>query len=433
MRIAIIGSGVSGLVCARRLSRRHDVTLIEADSRLGGHAHTVNVRVRGAEIAVDTGFIVFNDRNYPNFSRLLDELEVPSVPTRMSFSVRCEATGLEWGGENLNALFAQRRNLLRPSFHRMIADILRFGDEAPAAAARLPASTTLGEFLERQQYSRQFAEHYLVPMGAAIWSMPRESMYAFPLGFFVRFFDNHGMLKPGTRPTWRTIPGGSIRYVEALSRQLRCAVRLNTAVAGVTRDPDGVRILTAGGAELFDHVIFATHSDTTLRILRDPTTAEREVLGAIHYHPNEAVLHTDASLLPRARRAWSAWNYRLSSDPESGARLTYCMNILQHIRTPASSPLCVTINDTAAIDPSKILGRWTYHHPQYTLSALSAQQRHAEISGVTRTHFCGAYWFNGFHEDGVRSALRVCDTLGESGTGGRYESSSSPGRIPVAL
>jgi predicted NAD/FAD-binding protein len=411
MRLAIIGSGVSGLTCARLLSAAHDVTVFESSDWIGGHAHTVHVRVGGKDVAVDTGFIVFNDRNYPNFEKLLGMLGVESVATSMSFSVRCDRTGLEWGGENLNALFAQRRNMLRPRFLRMVHDIIRFGNEAPEAAALAAEGETLGTFLSRHEYSPEFVDFYLVPMGAAIWSMPRERMREFPLRFFIRFFENHGMLKLGTRPTWRTIPRGSERYVNALIEPIRGRIRTNCPVAWVSRREDGVDVgLEGGSREAFDQVIFATHSDVSLRLLRDASERERSVLGAIAYRANETVLHTDRSPLPSRRRAWSAWNYRLAAGAEEGARVTYCMNILQHIET--AEPLCVTLNDTAAIDPSKILGRWTYDHPQYTLAALAAQGRHAEISGVNRTHYCGAYWFNGFHEDGVRSALRVCGTLG---------------------
>lgn len=415
MRIAVVGAGISGLTSAYMLGSRHAVTLYECEHRIGGHSHTVDVPGPSGPVPVDTGFIVYNDRTYPNFIRLLTALGLSGEPTKMSFSVRCDRTGLEWGGENLNAMFAQRRNLVRPGFYGMIRDVLRFGREAPADAERAEPGETLGAYLDRRGYGRAFIEHYLIPMGAAIWSMPRAEMRGFPLAFFVRFFENHGMLRPGTRPQWRTIAGGSRRYVRRLLDAGRCEVRAGTPVSRVERDESGVRVATpGGGVERFDAAVIACHSDQALSILADASAAERDVLGAMAYRDNDVVLHTDSSLLPVRRRAWSAWNYRLREGESGGAAVTYCMNILQHIAAPM--PLCVSLNQTGSIDPSKVLGRWTYAHPQYTLASLAAQQRHGEISGVRRTHYAGAYWFNGFHEDGVNSALRVCKAIDPEAT-----------------
>ncbi len=418
MKIGIIGAGVSGLTCAHVLSRHHDVEVLEAGDWIGGHTHTVDVKVDGVELAVDTGFIVFNERNYPNFCALLEQLGVASRATEMTFSVSCERTGLEWGGRDLNAVFAQRRNLLNPGFIRMLYEVTRFGDEA-VAAMRTGRYRTLGQLLRGEGYSARFVEDYLVPMGAAIWSSSREFMEDFPVEFFVKFFDNHGMLRLGERPQWRTVVGGSRSYVEKLVAPIRSRVHASTPVRIVRRHADSVEVILASGeVRTFDQIVFATHSDTTLKLLSDASEEEQRILGAIGYQPNDVVLHTDRSLLPKSPRAWSAWNYhkdeRSLSDPEGGSSVgvTYSMNILQGL--PVRTPVCVTLNRTDRIDPRTILGRWTYDHPRFTLGAVRAQQEYHRIGGLRRTHFCGAYWFNGFHEDGVRSALRVCTAFGLS-------------------
>jgi uncharacterized protein len=429
MRIAIVGSGISGLVCAHLLHPGHEITLFEAAPRLGGHTNTVRVNAFGTPTTVDTGFIVFNRRTYPNFCRLVDALKIPHQNAAMSFSVSCESTGLEYGGETFDGLFAQRRNLLRGEFLRMIRDILRFGKEAPRLAAELPEDTTLGQFLERQRYGRLMPTHYLIPMGAAIWSASRRQMLEFPLRFFVRFFDNHGMLLPGMRPQWLTITGGSQRYIDAIVPAFADRVRLSSPVTRVRRLRESVELTigTTGASveawdeapgqasgpervESFDHVILAGHSDQSLRMLADASPAEREILGALPYSTNAAVLHTDRRLMPRARRAWAAWNYHLTREEPNSAVLTYDMTRLQSL--PLPGPLCVTLNNTAAIDASAILRRFTYHHPQYSLEGVQAQAHREEISGVNRTSYAGAYWFNGFHEDGVRSALEACKPFG---------------------
>jgi len=411
MRTAIVGTGIAGNVVAHRLARDHDVTVFEADTRIGGHTNTVDVVMGGRRWAIDTGFIVFNDVTYPNFVALLDELGVASQPSDMSFSVSDRRSGLEYNGCSLNTLFAQRSNLLRPSFHRMLLDVLRFNREAPTLLEGTAGPASLGEYLRAQGYSRHFMEHYILPMGAAIWSASPEGMERVPAAFFVRFFHNHGLLSVNGRPQWRVITGGSRRYVEKLVAGHRDRIRLNTPVHWIRRHPGYVEVKARGREiERFDRVFLTCHSDEALRLLTDPTPQEREVLGAIAYQRNEAVLHTDASLMPRRRRAWAAWNYHLpvadshtAVEGERRAALTYNMNILQGL--DAAAQFCVTLNNCAAIDPDRVIRRIVYAHPVFTEHAVAAQLRHREIDGVRRTYYCGAYWRYGFHEDGVVSAL----------------------------
>ena len=405
MKIAIVGSGIAGNVVARRLHAAHEVTLYEADDRVGGHSHTHDVEFGGERHAIDTGFIVFNDWTYPNFIALLDEIGAPSQPSAMSFSVRNEVSGLEYNGTTLNTLFAQRTNLFRPSFHRMIRDILRFNREAPRLL-ETDDECTLGDYLAAQRYSREFTDDYLIPMGAAIWSTEAARMLEFPARYFVRFFHNHGMLSVDKRPQWRTIRGGSAAYVEKLVAPLRDRIRLNTPVEQIRRATDGVTVTARGcGPARYDHVFLACHSDQALRLLADASPLEREILGAIPYQENEAVLHTDTSLLPRARRAWAAWNYHVLRGTSGRVALTYNMNILQSLRSRHT--FCVTLNRTQSIDPARIIKRVVYHHPLYTPAGVAAQRRQHEVNGVNRTYFCGAYWRYGFHEDGVVSALEA--------------------------
>ncbi|MBP6383148.1 MAG: FAD-dependent oxidoreductase [Pseudomonadales bacterium] len=413
MRIAIAGAGISGLTAAWLLSRRHEVTVFEAEERIGGHTATVDVSLDGERHAIDTGFIVFNDRTYPNFIRLMDELGVASQPTEMSFSVSSERDGVEYAGSSLDSLFAQRGNLLRPAFWRMLRDILRFNRRAAAdlEQGRIPEGMLLGDYLARNGYSREFRDWYLVPMGAAIWSSGTRGMTDFPVEFFVRFFRNHGLLTVTDQPQWRTIRGGSRTYLDPLTRRFAGAIRTNDPVQRITRQPDGVSVQTRAGLnEHFDHVVLGCHSDQALALLGDPSGEERGILCAIPYQENDVVLHTDTRVLPRARRAWSSWNYRLRPGAEELPVLSYDMNILQ--RLESRHTFCVTLNDTAAIDPERILGRYRYSHPVFSVEGVRAQQRWAEINGVRRTWFCGAWWANGFHEDGVTSALRVADALG---------------------
>lgn len=403
MKIAIIGGGIAGNFVAHRLHRQHEITLFEAAGHIGGHAHTHSIELGGERHQIDTGFIVFNDRTYPNFVALLRELGVESQPSAMSFSVRSEASGLEYNGTSLNSLFAQRRNLLQPSFHRMIRDILRFNRSAPRLLEGA-VDTSLGEYLSEQRYSRRFIDDYLVPMGAAIWSTDPGRMLDFPARYFVRFFHNHGMLSVNERPQWRAIRGGSARYVEKLVAPFRHRIRLNVPVESLRRLPDRVMVQARGAeAERFDHAFVACHADQALRLLADPTPLEREVLRAIPYQENEAVLHTDTALLPRTRRAWAAWNYHVLPEAGSKVALTYNMNILQGLA--ARETFCVTLNRSRDIRPERILKRLVYHHPLYTPAGVAAQQRQHEINGARRTYFCGAYWRFGFHEDGVVSAL----------------------------
>lgn len=413
-RIAVVGSGIGGMAAAWYLSSRHRVTLFEAADRLGGHTATVDVTLEGRDYAIDTGFIVFNDWTYPHFQRLMSRLEVPAQPTEMSFSVHETARDFEYNGHTLASLFAQRRNLLRPSFYRLLRDILRFNREATQAleSGRLDPSMTLGEWLAANAYGEAFQRRYLLPMGAAIWSGSLQELRDFPLQFFVRFFRNHGLLSVNDRPQWYTLVGGSRRYIPALTAPYAERIRLSTPVRGIRRLVDGVELRTDAGSERFDEVVLACHADQALALLEDPTPAEREVLTALPYQDNEVVLHTDTRLLPRRRRAWASWNYRLDGrNEDQRISVTYDMNILQRLEAPHT--FCVTLNDSDAVDPTKVLGRFTYAHPQFTLAGEAAKARHAEISGAAfRTHYCGAYWRNGFHEDGVWSALRVAHALG---------------------
>ncbi|BAQ83006.1 MULTISPECIES: NAD(P)/FAD-dependent oxidoreductase [unclassified Pseudomonas] len=413
MKIAIIGSGIAGLTCAYVLNRRHDIRVFEAGSWIGGHTHTVEVSHNGETQSVDTGFIVFNDWTYPNFIRLLGQIGVKFKPTEMSFSVCDPASGLEYNGNNLNSLFAQRRNLLSPGFWGMLRDILRFNKTAllDLQQQRIAADTTLGDYLKNQGYGERFIQHYIVPMGSAIWSMSRVQMLGFPLQFFVRFFKNHGLLSVNNRPQWCVIEGGSSRYIEPLTASFRQHIRLDCPVQRVERDETGVLIHSAAGSERFDKVVFACHSDQALQLLASPSRAEREILQALPYADNDVVLHTDTRLLPRRRLAWASWNYRLDASGDKAAAVTYDMNILQGLKSDTT--FCVSLNQTAVIDPTQILARFTYAHPQYSLEAVAAQARWSELQGAQHSFYCGAYWANGFHEDGVVSALRVAQAFGE--------------------
>nr|WP_298054998.1 FAD-dependent oxidoreductase [uncultured Halomonas sp.] len=418
-RIAIVGSGISGMAAGWYLSAQHEVTLFEADSRLGGHTATMDVNVEGRSYAIDTGFIVFNDWTYPHFQRLMATLGVVSQATEMSFSVHETARDFEYNGHTLGSLFAQRRNLFNPRFYRLLSDILRFNKQATKALEShqldnkaLSEHMTLGEYLDQNHYNRDFQQRYLLPMGAAIWSASISDLRAFPLAFFIRFFRNHGLLSVNHRPQWYTLVGGSKSYIPSLTAPYASRIHLNTPVTRITRERSGVTITTPAGSQRFDQVVLACHADQALAMLGDATDVEKELLGAMPYQDNEVVLHTDTALLPRRKRAWASWNYRLDQrDSEERVSVTYDMNILQRIESDTT--FCVTLNDSASIDPSKVLGRYTYAHPQFTLAGQAAQARHAEISSAAqRTHFCGAYWRNGFHEDGVWSALRVAQALG---------------------
>jgi uncharacterized protein len=410
VKIAVIGSGIAGMVCARVLHDQHDVTLFEANDYPGGHTNTVECSVDGHTVTVDTGFIEFNDRTYPNFIGLLDYLGVEARPTSMGFSVRCDYCGLEYNGSSLSGLFAQRRNLLRPSFHRMLADIVRFNRQSVRVLESLPDGMTVGRFIDEYGYSRGFAEHYLFPMGAAIWSCPMATFEQFPIRFIIEFYCNHGLLQLRDRPTWKVIAGGSKRYVDRLLNPMWDRVRLNFPVQQIRRSDACVEIQHAGGVESFDEVILACHSDQALRLLADPSPVECATLGEFPYSRNTAVLHTDESVLPRRRSAWASWNYHVRAGEERRPAVTYNMNILQRLET--AKTVCVTLNEEDAIAPESVLRTFHYSHPVFTTRRAAAQRRHRDLIRHNSTSYCGAYWGNGFHEDGVVSALAVCEAFG---------------------
>jgi uncharacterized protein len=404
-RVAIVGAGIAGLTVAHLLHDRHAVTVFEAGSYAGGHTNTIRVDLPGETLDVDTGFIVFNDRNYPNFERLLATLGVVSQPSVMSFSVSAVAEDFEYAGTP-RGLLAQPGNLTRPAFVRMIREYLRFNRDAQALLRSGDDRTSLGDWLAGLRYSDGFIRRLIVPQAAAVWSADPDQMWSFPARFLVTFFHNHGMLSLRDRPQWRTVTGGSARYVEALTAPFADRIRLGTPVDAVQRLDDHVLVTPRGGEpERFDEVVLATHADQSLSMLADASDREHEILGAIPYQPNEAVLHTDRALLPRRRAAWSSWNYHLLDEPGGTSTVTYHMNTLQ--RLASSSELCVTLNRTGAIDPARVIATIPYEHPVFTPRGWEAQKRHGEISGTRRTHYCGAYWRWGFHEDGVVSALRV--------------------------
>ena len=410
MRIVVIGAGVSGLVAARLLSREHDVSVFEAQGYAGGHTRTVDVPAGGRTWAVDTGFIVYNEENYPEFTRLLARLSVATKPSTMSFSARCERTGMEYCPSGVNALFVQRKNLFRPSFWRMLADVGRFRREAAGLLRTGDDGPTLGDFLARR-YSRLFVENLIVPMGAAIWSAPPGRVLDMPALFFARFFSHHRFLDATGQPQWRVVVGGSREYVGPLVAPFRDRIRLSTPVVSVRRSREGVEVTPEGGTpERFDHAVIAAHSDQALKMLADPSEAEREILSAIPYQENRVVLHTDTSLLPKGRAAWAAWNYLVPARATDRVTVTYDMNILQGL--PAPVEFLVTLNGAEGVRPGAVLREMTYHHPVFRRDGVAAQGRRSEINGVRRTWYCGAYWGNGFHEDGVRSAVEVGRAFG---------------------
>jgi predicted NAD/FAD-binding protein len=410
MRIAVVGSGISGLTSAYVLSKKHEVHLFEADKRLGGHTHTVDVATPEGTLAVDTGFIVHNDWTYPQFLKLMAQLGVKTRDSSMSFSVKCERTGVEYNGTSMNSLFAQRRNLLSPPFIGMVRDILRFNREALAEAERASDGETLGAFIERHGYGARFREHYIMPMTSAVWSSGLRDSLDFPLRAFIEFFRNHGFLSVDKRPVWKVLDGGSRAYIEPITRPFRDRIRLSTPVLGIRRQADGVEVKTGSGREAFDHVVIACHSDQALRLLEDPGLREREVLGALPYSENTTLLHTDESILPKARLAWAAWNYLIPKHDAGEVTVTYNMNILQSLQAPRS--YLVSLGLEERIDPAKVLKRIVYHHPVYTVASQAARARRLDICGQNHTSYAGAYWFNGFHEDGVVSALLACGPLG---------------------
>jgi len=411
LRIAIVGSGISGLTAAHLLHADHEITLFETGDRVGGHARTVRVEVGGQEHDVETGFVVYNETTYPIFTRLLARLGVETQPTGMSFSVSCRRTGVEYCGTSLRTVFADPRNLARPAFLRMLADVVRFNRRARELVRRGAPDGTLRDVLASGRYSRRFLEHYLVPMGAAIWSCDPARILDFPASFFLRFFDNHGLLRTRRQLPWRVVRGGSRRYVEALIRPFRERVRTRTPVRSLRREGGGVTLVAEGAQERFDHAVLAVHGDQALPLLADATEREREILGAIRYQRNDAVLHTDGRLLPERARARASWNYRIPRGGEERPTLTYDMTRLQ--RLGSAEPICVSLNSESEIDPARVLGRATFEHPVFDAAAAAAQRRHGEIGGASRVHFCGAYWGSGFHEDGARSAVAACRWFGK--------------------
>ncbi|GAA6135977.1 FAD-dependent oxidoreductase [Oceaniserpentilla sp. 4NH20-0058] len=412
-KIAVIGSGIAGLTSAYLLNREHDVTVFEANDYLGGHTHTKYVALGGKKYPVNTGFIVFNDWTYPNFIKLMNQIGVKSEASDMSFSVRDENSGIEYNGTSLNSLFAQRINVLRPSFLKMVKDILRFNKQTVQGLNQgiIREDQTLGEFVAEHGYSKSFINHYIVPMGSAIWSASVDVMMDFPLKFFLQFFNNHGMLSVDERPQWRVLTNGSASYIKPITRSFKDKILLNSPVTCVERHGQGVTLTVNNEKHEFDQVIFACHSDQALRMLKSPTQLESDILGALPYQKNDVVLHTDEKLMPKRKLAWASWNYHIPQRKSDMAMVTYNMNMLQNFND-APETLLVTLNRTAEIDPNKIIDQYSYAHPVFTMDGVKAQSRHAEISGHNNSHYCGAYWLNGFHEDGVNSALRVAEAFG---------------------
>ena len=409
MKIAVIGSGISGVYAAHYLSQQHQVTVFEANPYLGGHTDTHNIVLEEQNYPVDTGFIVFNEHNYHFFCQFLRDLGVTSQPSDMSFSVVNVLTGLEYNATTMDKLFCQRQNLLRPRFYRMVIDILRFYREAPALLNSTDDALTLGDYLQNNRYSEAFIDDHILPMGSALWSGPAELVKQFPARYFVSFMANHQMLKTSDRPEWRTIVGGSSTYIQAFQRSFQGELRLNSPVSAVSRNSYGVTVKTSSDEQQFDRVIFACHSDQALRLLAEPTQSEAEILGAMTFQENEVVLHTDANLMPKHPKAWASWNALKLSENQSRCTVTYYMNLLQNLSAP--EPLLVTLNCTDRIDPAKILQTRIYHHPVYTINSLAAQKRREEINGQNSTYYTGAYWGWGFHEDGAKSAQEVIELI----------------------
>lgn len=430
MRIAIIGSGISGLASAWLLSRRHEVTLFEANDYFGGHTHTHDLDVRGRRYAIDSGFIVHNPVHYPLLTRLFHELGVVSQPSTMSFSVHNEASGLEYNAATLDTLFCQRRNLFSPRFYGMVRDLLRFYREAPALLYESGEGPTLYDYLTARGYGAAFRDEHLVPMACALWSAPSAQILRFPARYLVQFMANHQMLQISDRPQWRVVRGGSACYIREMRARWRLIERLSCPVRSIRRESQGIELITRVGRERFDQVVLACHADEALALLSDASEDERGILGALPFQANEAVLHTDARLLPRRRKAWAAWNAFISRDRRDACTVSYCMNILQGIDSP--EPFVVTLNRTEAIDPSKILRRMHYQHPVYTRASVVAQTRKAEIQGRRRTWYVGAYWGWGFHEDGMRSAVEVAAALDVHWSGPAVKPAGEPALKRVA-
>ena len=413
MKIAIIGTGISGLTSAYLLSKEHIVHVYEAQEYIGGHVHTLPVHLNGLSYEIDTGFIVFNDRTYPNFNKLLNKINVLSQPTSMSFSVKCETTGLEYNGTSLNGLFAQRLNLIKPSFLLMVKDILRFNRDAKEFLTDSVEEITFGEFLKRGGYSNALKNNYALPMASAIWSAKSKVIENANFRFFAQFFENHGMLNISDRPQWRVIKGGSKQYTLKLIESITNKIRINSPVDKIIRKNKGIEVVyNKQQKELYDRVIIATHSDQALKMIENPSNAEIEILSSIPYQTNVAHLHWDCSVLPKKKNAWASWNYFKPNKMKDETTVTYYMNMLQSLDMPKN--ICVSLNMEEHINPKKIYKKIIYQHPVFTSEAILAQKKHKEIDGIDKIHFCGAYWGSGFHEDGVNSALSVCKFFGRS-------------------
>ena len=411
MKIAIIGSGISGLTASYLLNKKHNITLFEKNDYLGGHTHTHDITIGEKNFSVDSGFIVYNEKTYPNFIKLLDILNVERQKTTMGFSIKSEVKNLEYAGNSVRSIFAQKRNYFRPSFLRMLIDIIRFNKKAKADIF-MSSQVTLGQYLDQNSFSQSFINHYIIPMGAAIWSTTAKLMMDMPALFFIRFFNNHGLLQIKDRPGWWVIKNGSKEYVEKLIETFQECIRMKSEIKTIKRSTGKIIITHTGSheEETFDAVVIATHSNQALELLADATKKEQTILGAIPYQTNSALLHTDTSILPKRKLAWSSWNYYLDQDEHKPVMLTYNMNILQ--RLDSDETFCVTLNSNDLIDQSKIIKELNYEHPLFTSESIKAQARKNEISGVNNTYYCGAYWRNGFHEDGVVSALDVCKNFG---------------------
>ncbi len=408
--IAIIGSGISGLTAAYLLSKKYKVTVFEKNGKVGGHTATVDIEKDGVGYAIDTGFIVFNDKTYPNYLALLSEIGIGRQATEMSFSVHNCHTGLEYNGHNLDTLFAQRSNLFKPKFWLLVKEILRFNKLCKKVYEdnNYIDGMTLGKFLSANSFSYFFAEHYILPMGAAIWSSSLEQMEDFEFRFFVQFFHNHGLLNIADRPQWYVIPKGSRSYLAPLCEPFKDNIRLNADISGITRNKETVIVhFNNTPSEQFDEIVIACHSDEALSLLNDASEDETSVLSAMPYSENSVILHTDKTLLPNREKAWASWNYQLSKDRSKAASVTYNMNILQGLKSEHT--FCVTLNQKEDINPATILGEFIYHHPIFSADSINAQKRRPLICGVNNTHFAGAYWHSGFHEDGVRSAVEIAN------------------------
>ena len=415
MKVAIVGSGISGLTCAYILNNDHDITIFEKNDYVGGHTHTHQIEYGGEEFSIDSGFIVYNEWTYPNFIKILDQLGVERQLTRMGFSVKSDKNNLEYAGHSLNGLFAQRSNLFRPSFMRILLSMRRFNYEAKTELKTLDPQITLGKYLVSRNYPKEFIKHYIIPIGAAIWSTVPKQMMDMSAVFFIRFFDNHGLLQVLNRPNWWVISGGSKKYVEKMIGGFKDKIRLSSPVKNVKRGGENITVQFGSGPlenEDFDSIIFACHSNQSLAMLDSPSKEEEEILSAIKYQKNDALLHFDDSILPKRKNAWSSWNYLLDEDQDKAVALTYNMNILQSLKSDRT--FCVSLNSGDLVDQSKVIKHLNYEHPLFTLSSIEAQGRKNEISGKNNTYYCGAYWRNGFHEDGVMSALDVCKDFGQS-------------------